>query len=192
MYDKPLQTYETRVPSKPTPTWALVLINGIVALGLGLLFLASPGATVKVIMRFLGLFFLVGGFFSLFSIALNSQHWIWKLIGGIAGIIGGLIVMEHPMWSALLADATLVFVLGGLGIVIGCAQIIQAFGGGGWGTGILGLIFLGFGLILLFSPLVGVALLPFVLATIGIVGGIVAIYIAFRMRREEKTAESAG
>jgi len=188
MYDKPLQTYETRLPSRPTPTWALVLINGIVALGLGLLFLVSPSATVKVIMRFLGLFFLVGGFFSLFSIALNSKHWIWKLIAGLAGIIGGLIVMEHPMWSALLADATLVFVLGILGLIIGCAQIIQAFGGAGWGIGILGVIFLGFGLIMLLSPLVGAALLPFVLAIFGIVGGIIAIYIAFRMRREEKVS----
>jgi len=190
MYDKSYQTYETRVPSRPTPTWALVLINGIVAVGLGLIFLASPGSTVRVLTRFLGLFFLIAGFFSLFSIALSSERWGLKLVAGLAGIIGGLIVMEHPMWSALLTDTILVFALGGFGLVMGGAQIIQAFQGGGWGVGILGALFLGFGLIMLVSPLVGAVLLPFVLAVFGIAGGIVAIYIAFRLRRQEK--ESAG
>lgn len=186
MLDKTYQTYETRTPSRPTPTWALVLINGIVAVGLGLIFLASPGATIKVLMRFLGLFFLIGGFFSIFSIAFNSERWGLKLVAGLAGVIGGLIVMEHPMTSAILADTVLVFALGGFGLVMGGAQIIQAFKGGGWGIGILGALFLGFGLIMLLSPLVGAVMLPFVLAVFGIAGGIVAIYIAFRLRREEK------
>ena len=192
MHDRPLQAQMTRTPARPTPTWGLVLINGIVAIGIGLLFLASPGTTVRLLTRFLGLFFLIGGFFSLFSIAINSEHWGWKLVAGLAGIIGGMMVMEHPMWSALLADTVLVMALAGFGIVMGGAQIFQAFRGGGWGIGFLGLISLGFGLILLLSPVLGAALLPFVLATFGIVGGIVAIYIAFRMRRAdiESSAET--
>jgi uncharacterized membrane protein HdeD (DUF308 family) len=193
MYDKPLQTYETRVPPQPTPTWALVLINGIAAIGFGLIFLAAPGATVRILAKMLGLFFLVGGMISMFHIAINPEHWGWKLFAGLAGVIGGLIVMEHPMWSTFLAGTALVWALGGLGIFMGIAQIIQAFQGGGWGIGFLGVLFLGFSLILLSSSVIGVVALPFLLAAFGIIGGIIAIFIAFRMRRidKEKSEETA-
>jgi len=189
MYDKPLQTYQTREAPRQAPTWVLVLITGIAAIGMSLLFLAAPGATVKIIAKFLGLFFLIGGICALFSIALNSERWGWKLIGGLAGIIGGMIVMEHPLWSTFLVDTALVMALAGIGIVMGGAHIIQAFQGGGWGMGILGAIYLVFGVILLFSPVLGGVILPFVLAGFGIVGGIIAIFIAFRMRRSDKESQ---
>ena len=190
MYDKPLQTYETRIPPRPTPTWALVLINGIAAIGIGLIFLASPGATVRVLAKILGLFFLIGGMFSMFHIAINPEHWGWKLLAGIAGVIGGMIVMEHPMWSTLMASSLLVWALAAIGLVMGVSNLVQAFQGGGWGTGILGLIFLIFGLILAFSSVIGAVALPFVLAAFGIIGGLIAIFVAFRMRRTDKERSS--
>ena len=186
MYDKPLQTYQTRQAPGQASTWVLVLVTGIAAIGLGLLFLAAPGSTVKVVAKFLGLFFLIGGISAICSIALNSEHWGWKLIAGLAGVIGGMIVMEHPLWSTLLVDTVLVLALAVIGIVMGGAHLIQAFRGGGWGAGILGVIYLVLGLILLFSPLIGAVALPLVLAIFGIIGGIVAIYIAFRMRRADR------
>jgi uncharacterized membrane protein HdeD (DUF308 family) len=191
MYDKPLQTYETRVPPRPTPTWALVLINGIAAIGFGLLFLAAPGATVRVLAKILGLFFLVGGMFSMFYIAINPEHWGWKLLAGVAGVIGGLIVMEHPVWSTLATSSFLVWALVGVGIVMGISNLLQAIQGGGWGIGILGVIYLILGLILAFSSVIGAVALPFVLAAFGIIGGIIAIFVAFRMRRIDKE-RSAG
>jgi uncharacterized membrane protein HdeD (DUF308 family) len=186
MYDKPLQTYETRVPPQPTPTWALVLINGIAAIGIGLIFLASPGATVRVLAKILGLFFLVGGMFSMFHIVINPEHWGWKLLAGLAGVIGGLIVMEHPLWSTLVASSFLVYALAGIGIVMGISNMVQAIRGGGWGVGILGVVYLLFGLILAFSSVIGAVALPFVLAAFGIIGGIIAIFVAFRIRRMDK------
>ncbi len=90
------------------------------------------------------------------------------------------------MWSGLLVDMALVWALAGLGIVMGVAQVIQAFRGGGWGIGILGVLYFVFGVALLLSPVLGAAVLPFVLAALGIIGGLIAIFIAFRMRRSEK------
>lgn len=185
MNEKPLQAYMEREQAKQTSTWALVLMNGIAALGIGLIFLASPGTTLQLVMKFIGLVFLVGGFMSFFSIALSSEHWIWKFIAGLAGVIGGMIVMGHPAVSVLLVDTVLVLILGGAGVVMGGSHLIQAFRGGGWGIGFLGLLFIGFGLILVFSPIIGAIVLPFALAILGIIGGIIAIFIAFRMRRVE-------
>ena len=120
----------------------------------------------------------------MFHIAINPEHWGWKLLAGIAGVIGGLIVMEHPLWSTLVASSFLVWALAAIGIVMGISDLIQAFRGGGWGTGILGAIYLILGLILAFSSVIGAVALPFVLAAIGILGGIIAIFVAFRMRRD--------
>jgi len=190
---RPPQTYELREPSRPTPTWALVLIVGIASIGLGLLFLASPGATVRVVAKTLGLFFLIGGMTAMFSIAINSEHWGWKLLAGIAGVIGGMVVIENPLWSTIMGGSFLVTALAVVGILMGIAQVILAFRGGGWGTGILGVIYFVFGLILLFSPVIGALALPFVLAGCGIIGGLIAIFIAFRLRRidKEKPQETA-
>jgi uncharacterized membrane protein HdeD (DUF308 family) len=65
---------------------------------------------------------------------------------------------------------------------MGIIQLVQAFRGGGWGIGILGVISIFFGLILLSSPLLAATILPFLLGLVGIAGGIVAIFMAFQMR----------
>ena len=49
--------------------------------------------------------------------------------------------------------------------------------------GILGALGIIFGLILLFNPLVGAAVLPWVLGIVGIVGGIAAVVMALRIKR---------
>ncbi len=108
--------------------------------------------------------------------------WGWKLIVGILGVIAGLIVIQHPLWSALLVPATLVLILGIEGILIGVVRLVQAFMGAGWGAGILGVLSILFGLILAFNPLLGALSLPLVLGILGIILGIVAIVMAFRIR----------
>ncbi|NJN84082.1 MAG: hypothetical protein HC802_18615 [Caldilineaceae bacterium] len=77
---------------------------------------------------------------------------------------------------------TLIIVIAIQGLIIGAIGIFQAFRGGGWGIGILGVISIIFGLILLGSPLIAAATLPFIIGIFGIVGGIAAIIMAFRMR----------
>jgi uncharacterized membrane protein HdeD (DUF308 family) len=67
-------------------------------------------------------------------------------------------------------------------------SLVMAFRGEGWGIGILGVLSIFFGLVLLFNVWIGVATLPFVLGIFGIVGGVFAVVMAFRMR----SAGSAG
>jgi uncharacterized membrane protein HdeD (DUF308 family) len=69
-----------------------------------------------------------------------------------------------------------------MGLIIGVVSLIQAFQGGGWGIGILGALSIVFGLILLFNAVIGALALPWVLGIFGIVGGIAAIFMAFRIR----------
>jgi uncharacterized membrane protein HdeD (DUF308 family) len=94
-----------------------------------------------------------------------------------------LLIIRHPLWAALLVPATLSWVIGIIGLVIGVMALIRAFQSEGWGSGILGVISILLGLFLLSTNL-GVALATAIVATAicAIVGGIVAVVQAFRIR----------
>jgi len=186
MYEnKYTQSQMARVPGKSLSTWGLVLINGIAALGLGILLLVSPGTTIRILGQLLGLFFLVAGFMAIVSMCINTEKWGLKLVAGLAGILGGLIVLQNPAWTAIIGDTTLLITLAVIGIVMGIAYLVQAFQGGGWGHGIIGAVILIFGIILLLSPFLGALVLPYVLGVCGLIGGVIAIYVAFRLRGAE-------
>jgi uncharacterized membrane protein HdeD (DUF308 family) len=100
----------------------------------------------------------------------------------VLGILAGVLVLRHPLWSGALVPTVLVFYIGFLSIFQGGIAIFLAFRGGGWGAGVLGVLGILFGFILVINPLVGVAALPFVLGIFMLVGGVVAVVQAFRMR----------
>ena len=167
------------------PWWA-VLVQGIFSIIIGLLLLAYPGATTLVIVQFIGVYWLVTGMFSLVSIFTDRSMWGWKLFAGVIGIMAGLSIMRHPLWSTLMLPTVLVMFMGFSGLFIGVAGLISAFQGGGWSAGILGGLSLLFGILLLGSPFIAALALPWVYGVLGLAGGIAAIFAAFRQRGEEK------
>jgi uncharacterized membrane protein HdeD (DUF308 family) len=177
-------TEGTRIP------WWLVLLQGIAAVIIGIFLLTAPGVTLLFLVQVLGFFWLIGGILGIVSIFIDSSLWGWKLVSGILGIIAGLVVLQHPLWSTILLPAILVIFLGIQAIVSGGASLILAFQGGGWGMGILGVLNVILGLVLLFNPLIGAAVLPFFLGALGLVGGIAAIVGAFAIRRGSAVQET--
>lgn len=164
-----------------TPWW-LVLINGIAALIIGIFLITSPGATTVVLVQFLGIYWLVSGIFQIIAIFIDQTAWGWKLFAGILGILAGIMVLNHPLWSTVLVPSVLIIILGVQGVIFGILGLIQAFQGAGWGAGIMGAVSILFGVVLLFNPLLGAAALPWVLGIFGIVGGIAGIIAAFKLK----------
>jgi uncharacterized membrane protein HdeD (DUF308 family) len=173
---------QTPPPDAAVPWW-LILLQGIFAIVLGLLLLSSPGMTTLVLIQFIGLYWLIAGVFNLVGIFLDHSMWGWKLFTGILGVLAGLLVIQHPLWSTVLIPTTLIVVLGIVGLVFGIVSLIAAFRGGGWSAGILGVLAILIGLALLGSPLLGAVTLPFVIGFVALIGGIAAIVQAFRMRK---------
>lgn len=162
--------------------WWLVLLEGI-ALGiLGLLLLLKPAMSSIILIQFMGIYWFVGGIFKIISIFIDSSMWGWKLLAGILGIIAGIIVINHPLWSPLVIYATLVLVLGIQGLIYGAIGVYQAFQGAGWGAGLLGGVSVIFGIILLINFRAAAVWMPWALGILGIVGGIAAIVMAFRLK----------
>ena len=107
--------------------WWVVLLQGIAAIIIGILVFTDPATTLITMTIFLGVWWFIGGIFDLVRIFLDHENWGWKLASGILGIIAGLILIRHPLWSAILIPTTLVWILGFIGIVIGVMSIVQAF-----------------------------------------------------------------
>jgi len=168
--------------------WWVSLITGIAMIILGLLLLSAPGSTSVIIIQFLGIYWLVDGIIRLVTIFIDHSGWGWKLFMGILGILAGLVVIQHPIWATILVPTTLVYVVGFIGIILGIVQVVSAFRGAGWGTGVLGAISIIFGLMIIMNPLPSTIALPFVLGFFAIFGGIMALVAAFGLRKASRAA----
>jgi len=138
--------------------------------------------TAVIFIQFMGIYWLVGGIFKLISIFLDSSMWGWKLFAGILGILAGIVVLQHPLWSPFVVGSTLVIILGLQGTIYGGIGVSQAFKGAGWGAGILGAISIIFGIYLLANIGASTLVLPWVVGVLALVGGVSAIVMAFRLK----------
>jgi uncharacterized membrane protein HdeD (DUF308 family) len=171
--------------------WWLVLLQGIATLVLGFLLLTDAAMTVFVLVQFLGAYWFIDGIFRIVSIFIDRTGWGWKLFGGILGILAGIFILRHPLWSAFLVPETIALLIGILGILAGGVQLYTAFKGAGWGQGILGALSIIFGILILLNPFGAALALPFVFGILGIVAGIAAIVQSFQVRRLQHTPGAA-
>ena len=171
--------------------WWLILLRGIAALIVGLFLISSPAMTTVVLVTFIGAYWLVDGIFSLISMFMDRTAWGLKLALGILGILAGIYVLRHPLWSSILVVTFVVILLGIQGLVAGILHLIQGFRGGGWGSVILGVLYILFGLVLLANTYVAALSLPIVLGIFGIIGGIILIVVSFRVRGMAKQGAAA-
>lgn len=169
-------------PQRDMTPWWLVLLEGIAMLILGILLLIKPGMTVLIFVQFVGIYWLISGIFQIIGIFLDSSMWGWKLFAGVLGILAGIIVVQHPLWSPVVLGSTLIIILGIEGIIYGGIGLYQAFKGAGWGAGILGALSILFGIYFLANIGQATLVLPWVFGIFAIVGGIAAIVMAFRLK----------
>jgi uncharacterized membrane protein HdeD (DUF308 family)/predicted flap endonuclease-1-like 5' DNA nuclease len=170
--------------------WWLILIQGVALIILGILFLTNPASTALAVVTVLGIYWLISGILGIIGIFLNSHNWFWKLLMGILGIVAGVLILQHPITTTLVVGATLVLWLGLLGIMIGVIEIIRGITGEGWAEVILGIVSIILGGLLL-ANWGGVTIsLPWSLGILALIGGVVAIFNAFRARGIQQDMEA--
>lgn len=179
---------ENEIQEGWTVPWWATLLQGIFALIIGLLLLANPLATTIVLVQFLGIYWLVSGIFSLIGMFIDSSMWGWKLFSGIIGIMAGISILNHPMWSTLLVPTVFVIFMGVNGVIMGIVGLVAAFKGGGTSAGVLGALSLLLGFLLLGSPYIAALALPWVYGIFSVVGGIAAIFSSFQQKKTEELA----
>jgi uncharacterized membrane protein HdeD (DUF308 family) len=173
-------TTTTSMPAWSPPKW-LIVVQGVSAIILGILLVLAPGISSVILLQFLALYWLVSGIAELVSLIWDRSHLWWKLLGGIVGVLAGLAVIQHPLWSTILVGATLVTFIGVMGVIYGVSELVRAFSGGGWGAGALGIANVLIGLLLIANPFGAAIGLPLLLGIMAIAGGVAAIGAAWRM-----------
>jgi uncharacterized membrane protein HdeD (DUF308 family) len=163
--------------------WWVFLLEGIAALIFGGLLLAAPAATLVALAVFLGFYLLFIGVLELVRVFVDrSQPWIWSLLIGVLGIIAGIIVLNHPLLTALALPTTVIIYLGVVSLVMGILGIIGGFTGGGIGSFLLGIFSLLIGVLLLGSPMTTAIAVPFVFGILLLIEGVALIVYAFRLK----------
>lgn len=171
--------------SIPAFPWWIVLVEGIFALIFGIFLITAPGATSLFLVTVLGFYWLIRGIFSIIEIFIpnTGTHWGWLLFIGILGIIAGMAVLRHPAYATVFVGTFLVVFLAVDGLLMGVMGLVRAFMGAGWGTGILGALSVIIAIFLFANIWVATLALPVILGALLIVGGIVAIFFSFSVRR---------
>jgi uncharacterized membrane protein HdeD (DUF308 family) len=168
--------------------WWLTLINGILAAAIGaILLFAAPKQkidTYLVLVTVLGFYWVFKGIMDIVLMFIDHTGWAWKLFMGLISIIAGSYILMYPIAAAVMLPKIFVLVLGIWGLIDGIVLLIMAFKGAGWGSGILGVLGILFGIFLIANyTMVGMGLTFLWLASIfALVGGVVMIVQAFRSR----------
>lgn len=165
--------------------WWIILLQGILSIIIGLLFITSPKLTVVVIVQLLGIYWMISGVLSFVSIFIDSHLWGWKFFSGAIGMLAGVYVVQNPVLAAIFIPAVMVTVLGIQGIIYGIILFVEAFKGLGIGSAILGVVSILLGIVLIASPLFALKWFILTLGIVSVVGGIASIIYAISASRKK-------
>ncbi|GLV53559.1 membrane protein [Dictyobacter sp. S3.2.2.5] len=163
--------------------WWIVLLEGIAAFILGLYLIISPFKAIILIATAVGFYLLVMGVLALVdAFTHESPSKGWKAVSGVAGIIGGILVVMRPLYGAALIPSILILYLAILCLIHGLTQLISGIRGAGSEAVSVGVLSIALAAILFIVFPMVVSALPFLLGICGIIGGILLAVMAFRMR----------
>lgn len=106
----------------------------------------------------------------------------WSIVWGILLIVGGMLAIGSPFLAAVAVNGLIAWLI----VFSGIVHIALAFHSHGAGSVIwkllVGLAYLAFGAYLIMHPVVGVATLTLLLASLFLIEGILNIILFFKMR----------
>ncbi|WP_030944332.1 HdeD family acid-resistance protein [Streptomyces sp. NRRL S-646] len=167
--------------------WQIMLTSGLAAIALGVVFLAWPGETLRVVGVLFGIYLLVTGVFQLaaaFGTHVPGHLRALHFITGALSFVLGLICFRGTLESILLLALWIGFgwLLRGI-MTTATAASDAAMPARGWMlfSGILGMLA---GIALIVSPFTSIAVLTLTVAIMAIVLGVIEVFHAIRMRIE--------
>ena len=168
-------------------------ISGAVALIFGILITFWPKNSAVVLTVLLGIYFIIAGLayagLGIFSKGISGGARALDIILGILFVIGGIAMVSSPSESAVLLGVFLGVLIGILWIVEGVVALVQSGDAPSRGWAIFfGLLSIVAGIVLLFSPVWGAALLFWILGIALMILGLVQIVRAFTFGRGLKLA----
>lgn len=173
--------------------WWMVLLRGILIALFGLVALVSPGIALLTLVFLFGFYAIIDGVVAVVlgvRARRTAAHWVWPVVQGVLSVIAGIVALVWPGVTAL----ALLFVIAFWAIVMGVAEIAEAFTARraeahAWGwTLVAGIVNILFGIALLAWPATGILALIWLVGVFAVIGGVILIGWAFRVRAVAKGA----
>lgn len=158
------------------------LLGGLTAAIFGIILLIRQEEALTLMIVLLGLWWLIQGAFMLFSVFIDREDWVWKVLLGVLGLVAGIIVMQNPDDAVTFLGSALAIVLGIIGVIIGIMAIIGSFRGGGFGALMFGVVSGAIGLLFIFNDLFSAGLLVTLFAILLLIDGLSAIWLAIKYK----------
>lgn len=167
-------------------TGTAVIVNGVIAFGVGVLMMAWPGATAEVVVRIFACWVALIAVTSL-VLAPRGAPTGGLLVRSLVMLLFAAVVFLAPMLFAavvtVLAGLTIIAVSAfGIGLSVFVRQLgVQAW----WVLTIISLAGIVLGGFFLFAPQAGITALVFTLSTVIALVGLALVWLGMRLRRLE-------
>ena len=168
--------------------WWLLLVWGIATIVLGIYLIFQPGMTAVLLVQVMAAFWLVGGAFDVVNGVVNKEdpQRLWRIIGGLMGIIAGGIILINPLLGTFITLAFQYYLLAIGAIFMGVINIAgwNRTPGSHWSLGstLLGVLQVLIGLFLIAHPIIGILALLTTFGVLAILAGAGAIFMSFRVK----------
>ena len=171
------------VGGNQTVPWLMVLLEGILSTGFGILILYHPSQTFVAFLAALGWFWILEGFLGLIGLVAGlpvGSKWRIGLMWGLLSVVAGMFVLNQPLINVYLTRKSLVYIVALILIVAGIISVFSAnrWSGnhrGKWGIIILPLLFIILGVVLLFTPYISFYIIMMLTGTICLTFGLIMI-----------------
>jgi uncharacterized membrane protein HdeD (DUF308 family) len=178
---------------KKFPTWWLLLATGIIFFGVGVFAFSDPLNSYLKLVKFTGIALLLNGGILLTMVIVNTKYpneKKWMQAESIAHIFFGILFLLEP----LLAFIALPYFIGSWMMIVGVFKIIAALSFRhsirGWLLILVaGVLFILFGLLLLFIPLPRADDITILLGIFGVIMGSLYIVDSYRYRKMKDTLD---
>lgn len=175
--------------------WWAVVLRGLLALGLGLVFIMMPGKSLLTIVSLVGLLMVLDGVIAaimgLVSVHKNERWWV-LLVQGVLGVLLGMILFNWPKVTVgLLFFILAIWIIfsGILTMVLAVAMRRESYGN--WTVMAIGVIGILFGLLLFSYPTQSVQVVVVLFGIYTLISGIMGIAYGMDLRRIGKDLAKA-
>ncbi len=175
---------------RPASLWWLLVLLGVVALGVGVFFVADPNETLSTFAVIVGIFLLIDAALTILaSIFGHVEGRGLVALLGVLSAIAGLILIKHP-FEVLTVFALIV---GVWFVVAGIARLVSAFGSteGRVGNMAIALLDVIAGVVILAWPHLGVATFAVIIGIALIARGLLFIIAGWQLRKIDQQAVNA-
>src|SRR3954452_314975 len=175
------------MPATLRSNWWAIVLRGVIAILLAIVTFMVPGITIAFLATLFGVYCLFDGVVDIVSTiraAQGHRRWGAFLLEGVLGIVIGLYAILFPVAAA----APFVTLFAIWAILTGALEIAAAFRlrrhlPGEWLLILTGIVSIVAGILLFSQPIAGAVFLVWVIASYGLIFGILLIVVGFRFRR---------